>query len=122
MSGLTKAIVEVFKAERPDRGGDGELLLGSGTSHTVIAADFLRKLPVRPLEEPAFTLPNGERITRKVCGVQVRVSERVGFCSVRFGEVHDQPVLDAAALEELGRELAPSARHLRPAEPFLLCE
>ena len=118
--GFTKTVVEVANAERPDLKADVELLVGSGASYSVVAEDFLRRLQVRPLEEREFTLANGERIRRKVGGVRVRVGERMGFCSVIFGEMHDQPVLGVTALEELGLELDPTTKQLRPAELFLL--
>jgi aspartyl protease family protein len=118
--GFTRTIVEVANAERPDLKGDVELLVDSGASYSIIGGDFLGKLQVQPLGEREFTLANGERIRRKVSGVRIRVGDRVGFCSVIFGEEHDQPVLGVTALEELGLELDPTTKQLRPAELFLL--
>lgn len=96
------------------------LLVDSGASYSVIKEDFLKKLEIQPLERREFTLANGQRIKRQVGGVRVRVADRLGFSSVIFGEEHDQEVLGVTALEELGLELDPVTKRLRPLELFLL--
>jgi clan AA aspartic protease len=118
--GFTKAIVEIANAERPDLKGEMELLVDSGASYSIIRSDFLGKLQIRALEEREFTLANGQKISRKLGGVQIRIGARVGYSSIIFGEPRDQQVLGVTALEELGLELDPVTKQLRPAELFLL--
>ena len=118
--GFTKTTVEIANAEKSELKADMELLVDSGASYSIIREDFLAKLKVRPLEQREFTLANGQKIRRKLGGVQMRIGERVGFSSVIFGEESDQQVLGVAALAELGLELDPTTKQLKPAELFLL--
>ena len=118
--GFTKAMVEIANPEKPDLKADMELLVDSGASYSIVREDFLEKLRIRPLEQREFTLANGQRISRKLGGVQIRVGGRVGYSSIIFGEANDQQVLGVAALEELGLELDTVTKRLRPAELFLL--
>jgi len=118
--GFTRALVEIANAQRPALKAEVELLVDSGASYSIIGEDVLRKLEVRPLGERSFTLANGERIVRKIAGVQIRVGERTGLSPVIFGQVSDQPVLGVTALEELGLEVDPTTKVLKPAELFPL--
>ena len=118
--GIARARVEVTNPERADLKGEIELLVHSGASYSIINKEFLRKLQVNPLEERMFTLANGQRIRRSLGGVRMRIGDRQGFSSVIFGEENDQQLLGVTALEELGLELDPVSRELRPAELFLL--
>ena len=118
--GSTKANVEVANTENADLKAELELLVDSGATYTMINGTFLRKLQVRPLEEREFTLANGQMIKRKVGGVRIRIGDRQGFSSVIFGEENDQQILGVTALEELGLELDPVSRELRPTKLFLL--
>lgn len=97
-----------------------ELVVDSGATYSILSGDLLRKLQVTPLEERSFTLADGRQIRRKLGGVRMRIGNRYGFSSVIFGEETDQQVLGVTALEELGLELDPVTRQLRPTELFLL--
>ena len=113
-------MVEIVNPEKPELRATMELLVDSGASYSTVSQDFLEKLQVRPLEQREFTLANGQKISRNLGGVQMRIGTRVGYSSVIFGKETDQQVLGVAALEELGLELDPITKQLRPTEIFLL--
>jgi clan AA aspartic protease len=118
--GSTLAKVEVSNAERLDLRTELDLLVDSGATYTIVHADSLRKIQVKPVEERVFTLADGRKVKRTMGGVRIRIGDRHGFSSVIFGEDNDQELLGVTALEELGLELDPVSRQLRPAELFML--
>jgi clan AA aspartic protease len=118
--GSTLAKVEVSNAERLDLKVELNLLVDSGVTYTIVHGDLLRKLQVKPIEERVFTLADGRKVRRAMGGVRIRIGDRHGFSSVIFGEESDQELLGVTALEELGLELDPVSRQLRPAELFML--
>ena len=118
--GPTLAKVEVSNAEHFDLRAELDLLVDTGATYTIIRGDFLKKLQVKPIEERAFTLADGQKIRRMMGGVRMRIGDRHGFSSVIFGEEHDQQLLGITALEELGLEVDPVSRQLKPAELFML--
>jgi clan AA aspartic protease len=118
--GSTSAKVEVSNAEHQDLRAELNLLVESGATYTIIHGDTLRKLQVKPLEERTFTLADGCKVKRAMGGVRISLSDRHGFSSVIFGEENDQELLGVTALEELGLELDPVSRQLKPAQLFML--
>jgi clan AA aspartic protease len=118
--GFTKTTVEVANPQQSEMRAEIELVVDSGATYSILSGDLLRKLQVTPLEERSFTLADGRQIRRKLGGVRMRIGNRYGFSSVIFGEETDQQVLGVTALEELGLELDPVTRQLRPTELFLL--
>ncbi|HET7291589.1 MAG TPA: aspartyl protease family protein [Vicinamibacteria bacterium] len=117
--GLTVLELEVGNPASPEVTERIEFLIDSGAIYSVVPAEILDRLGIRPLTEQEFRLANGEKIRRKKGGAVFRHGERVGVADVIFGEPGDSVLLGAFTLEALGLALDPLKRELKPL-PMLL--
>jgi len=118
--GMTKVEVELTNPQRPERTSKLQLLVDSVATYSIVSAKVLEGLAIRPLERRKFVLANGQEIERDVGGALLKVAGRAGFASVKFGHPSDQEVLGVTALEELGLELDPVNKELRPMRLYLV--
>jgi aspartyl protease family protein len=117
--GMTHVDIVVANVSEPDAGEKIRFLVDSGATYSVVPADVLERLGIRPLAEQVFKLANGDRISRKKGGAVFRFGERVGVADVIFGELGDSNLLGAFTLEALGLSLDPLKRELNEL-PMLL--
>jgi clan AA aspartic protease len=109
---ITYVELEVANPAAPDGAERVELLVDSGALNTVIPADVLEGLGIRPLSEQTFRLANGSTIRRRRGVAVFRYGERIGGADVVFGEAGDATLLGATTLESLGLGLDPLKREL----------
>lgn len=112
--GLTTLEVEVGNPARPNVTEKLELLVDSGAIYSVVPADVLKRLRIKPLATEEFRLADGPKILRKKGIALFRYGDRVGGADVIFGEPGDSLLLGAFTLEALGLSLDPIRRELRP--------
>jgi predicted aspartyl protease len=112
--GLTSVRLHVGNVTAPEVTEEFEFLVDSGAIYSVVPADVLERLGVRPIAEQEFRLANGTRIVRKRGIALFRYGDRVGGADVIFGEPGDELLLGAFTLESLGLCLDPLRRELRP--------
>lgn len=111
--GITHVEVEVGNVSKPEVTEKLNFLVDSGAVYSVVPADILEGLGIKPLDEQIFILANGDKITRKKGGALFRYKGRVGVADVVFGEEGDALLLGALTLESLGLSLDPLKRELR---------
>jgi predicted aspartyl protease len=111
--GLTHLVIEIGNPSDPDTTETVELLVDSGAIFSVVPANLLERLRIRPHTEQEFRLADGSRITRKRGGALFKYGERTGVADVVFGEPNDSLLLGAFTLEALGLALDPLRRELR---------
>src|SRR5438046_2052929 len=119
--GLTHVELDVANVAEPERTERIECLVDSGAVYSVVPADLLARLGIRPITEQIFRLANGERITRRKGGAVFKYGERIGVADVIFGEDGDANLLGAFTLEALGLALDPLKRELREL-PMMLAD
>lgn len=112
--GLTVLRLRIANPERPDEGEEVELLVDSGAVYSVVPAEILRRLGIRPIVNEEFRLADGSTIRRDKGIAAFRLGARVGGADVIFGEPGDSVLLGALTLEALGLVLDPLRRQLRP--------
>lgn len=112
--GMTVLEIEVGNPARPKRTKKLEFLIDSGAVYSVVPANILKKLGIKPLVTQEFRLANGSKITRKKGGALFKYKDRVGVADVIFGEKGDSNLLGAFTLEALGLSLDPLKRELSP--------
>ncbi len=117
--GLTHIKASIANPARPQRAIEVKFLVDSGAVYSVIPAELLRKLGVKPHSKRTFILADGSEITRKIGEVLFRLDGRQGAAPVIFGEKDDSTLLGTVSLEALGMVLDPMKRELRPL-PMLL--
>lgn len=118
--GFVRARVELWNPERAERKLEVELTVDTGAMYTVLPRQTLEELGFKPVGKRRFKLADGRVIEREVGIAGVGAKGRVAYTTVVFGEREDEPVLGVTALEELGLEVDPATRELRPAELLLL--
>ena len=111
---MTVLEIEVGDPAKPSRMDNLEFLIDSGAVYSVVPADILKKLGIKPRVMQEFHLSNGSKITREKGGALFKYKDRVGVADVIFGEKGDSNLLGAFTLEALGRSLDPLKRKLSP--------
>ena len=111
--------IEVSSPATPEVSETIEFLIDSGAVYSVVPAEILEGLGVRPLNEQTFRLTDGTQIRRQKGVAVFKYGDRIGGADVIFGEEGDYSLLGAFTLEALGLSLDPLRRELRQL-PMLL--
>jgi clan AA aspartic protease len=111
---LTVQVLTVRPSRQSKRRAEVAFLVDSGAVYSLVPADILRKLGLRPYREVMFSLADGRTITRKVGDAYFEIDGHRGPAPVIFGEEGDEPLLGATTLESLGLVLDPFKRRLIP--------
>jgi len=117
---LLRVTIAVGNPFHPEREQGVELLVDTGANYSMVPSSVLGALGIEPLERETFLLANGEAIERDVGLAWFVFDGRKGISKVIFGGDGDTPVLGVVALEEMGLEVDPFNRKLRPAKKYLL--
>ncbi len=110
--GLTYVDIEVSSVAEPEKSETIQFLVDSGASYSVVPAEILDRLGIKPLSREIFRLADGRRITRPKGVAVFRLRERIGGADVIFGEPGDSNLLGVFTLEALGLSLDPLKREL----------
>ena len=117
--GLTFLRVEIGNPANPGVTETVEFLVDPGAIYSVVPAQILDRLGIRPIAEQKFRLPDDSSITRKKGGALFKYDGRVGGADVIFGEHGDATILGVLTLTALGLCLDPIKRELK-ALPMIL--
>jgi clan AA aspartic protease len=112
--GLTVLEVEVGNPSNPEVTEKLDFLIDSGAIYSVVPAQVLETLGIKPLSEQEFRLADGTKIVRKKGIALFKYGDKIGGADVIFGEEGDSVLLGAFTLEALGLTLDPLKRELRP--------
>lgn len=91
-----------------------KFLIDSGAVYSLVPADILKSLGIRPHSERRFVLANGDEVIRKVGTAAFEYRGHRGDSLVIFGENGDKALLGATTLESFGFILDPFRRELKP--------
>jgi predicted aspartyl protease len=95
-------------------------LVDTGSEYTWLPEKTLQKIGVGvEKKDLAFTMANGQRITRKVGFAIIRVNRSFTIDEVVFGEPGDLTLLGARTLEGLSLVVDPRKKKLVAAGPLL---
>ena len=110
--GVTKVELKIKNPQNPKRVYEGEFLIDSGATFTVVSEKELKKLGIKPQGVEKFVHADGKVIQRKVGNVlyEYKGSERAA--PVMFGQKGDTNLLGIFTLEALGLSLDPLKRKL----------
>ena len=117
--GVTTLTIEVANPSKPTVTKALEFTVDSGAVYSVVPAEVLRKLRIRPQKREMFRLANGATIVRQKGVALFKFREYVGGADVIFGEEGDATLLGALSLEALGLALDPIKRELKPMQLIL---
>ena len=114
----TKALVSA--TENGKRAAELEFLVDTGAIYSLVPADQLKRLGIKPTEKRKFRQASGRAIVRQVGEARFRIGKSKGVSPVIFGRKRDQPLLGVVTLEVLGLEVDPISETLKPATLLLL--
>jgi clan AA aspartic protease len=117
--GMTRATLAVRKARSSRQKADVRFLIDSGAVYSLVPAEALRKLGIRPNRRVDFSLADGSTISRDVGDAFFELRKESGAAPVIFGEADDEPLLGMTTLESLGLVLDPFKRRLLPMRMLL---
>jgi len=118
--GYTKAKVKIANPSQPTRYRDVELLVNTGALYTVVNGRSLRELGIESVDKMEFYSINNEKLIRDVGVSVVELMGRKWLTNVIFGEDADNEVLGVTTLEQLGLEIDPVRREIKPLPLYLL--
>ena len=98
---------------------DVELLVDTGALYSMVPESVLRELGVEPRVRVEFELADGSRMQRNVGEVRFHFNGESAVSRVIFGDETDAGVLGVVTLEELGLEVDPVNKQLRPARMIM---
>ena len=111
--GLTHVDLKVMGPSRR-KSATVRLLVDSGAVFSVIPAETLRELGVKPDDVQRFELANGEMVERRIGSAWFEFEGRRGASPVVFGEPGDANLLGVVTLECLRLGLDPLRREIKP--------
>lgn len=117
--GLTFIEASIANPRMPRKTARLRFLVDSAPMYSVVPANLLRRLGVRPHSRRSFILADGSKITRRIGDLVFRLDNTQGASPVIFGQRDDSVLLGSVSLEALGLMLDPFKRELRPL-PMLL--
>lgn len=91
-----------------------EFLIDSGAVYSLVPAEQLKALGIKPYKILDFVLADGSKMTRQVGDAYFEYQGEGGSAPVIFGEKGDEPLLGVTTLESLGLVLNPFKRELYP--------
>ena len=113
--GLTNVRMTVRPLEKSSLHEDLDFLVDSGALYTVLPNATWKKLGIEGRGKVPFSLADGTVIEREVGFASLTYAGTEGPCKVVLGELNDEPLLGATALEILGYVLDPLQRRIKPA-------
>jgi len=118
--GFTKVKVRISDPERRELAEDVELIVDTGAVYTIIPRETLERLGIRGRSRRRFYKVSKQAIERDVGIAVVEAMGSEAGTTVILGETGDMPLLGVTALGELGLEVDPVTRQIKPATLFLL--
>jgi predicted aspartyl protease len=115
---ITYLKVKVVNPWQPTKVLERRFLVDSGAIYSVIPAEELKKLGVKPEGSQKFILANGQEIEKEIGEVKFFYQNRSATSKVIFGNPGVY-LLGVTTLENLGMILDPLTRELKPL-PMLL--
>jgi len=118
--GLFRVRVRIYNLRDVERARELEMVVDTGATYSVVPREVAEDLGIPATQERVFVLADGRRMTRRLGPAGFAYDGREAASLVVLGETEDVPLLGAVALEELGFEVDPIGKALRPATQFLL--
>jgi predicted aspartyl protease len=110
--GMFEVNVKLANLAAPSQTEDLTLLVDKGATLSWIPRAILEKLGVKAFSRLPFTLADDRRLERDTTAVLLTIDGRKAPVPVAFGELGEESVLGATALETLGFKVDPVGEKL----------
>jgi len=118
--GYVRVKVRVRNVHVPKNEAEIELLADTGAIYTIISREQLEALKIDPIGRRRFKTAEGRVIERQVGIAEIQINREKTRSIIVYGEPEDIQVLGVTTLEELGLQVDPVTRELKPLELLLL--
>jgi len=118
--GYTKVTVKISNPADPSISRQNELLVDAGAVYTVVNGRTLRDVGIRVVDKMEFRSNSNEKLTREVGVSEIEVMGRRWLTNIIFGEDGDNEVLGVTTLEQLGLQVDPVSKEIKPLPLYLL--
>jgi predicted aspartyl protease len=118
--GYTKVKVKISNPAEPSRSRERELLVVTGAVYTLVNGRVLREVGVGAVDKMDFRSISNEKLTREVGVSEIEVMGRRWLTNIIFGEDGDNEVLGVTTLEQLGLQVDPVSKEIKPLPLYLL--
>lgn len=118
--GITYQKMLVKESRNSKKTEEVKFMIDSGAIYSLVPADTLKSLGLKPYKEVEFSLADGTKISRKVGDAYFVYNHEIAPAPVIFGEENDTPLLGVTTLEALGLVLNPFTRTLHPMRMLLM--
>ena len=110
--GITRVQLTIKNPSEPTKIFEGNFLVDSGASYTVVPKQILYELGIKPQREETISLADGTFIKRKVGNALYEYNGIESAAPVLFGEKDDSALLGVLTIESMGLVLDPLQRKL----------
>jgi clan AA aspartic protease len=117
--GFVRVKAKVWNVENPENAREVFLLVDTGAIYTVLPRSLLEEMGVKSIGKRKFKLANNQVVERDVGIIGIEIQGIQAHTLVFFGD-EGIYLLGATTLEELGLEVDPVKRELRPMELLLM--
>jgi len=117
--GFVRVKAKVWSVENPENAREVILLVDTGAIYTVLPRSLLEEMGVKSIGKRKFKLANNQVVERDVGIIGIEIQGLHAHTLAVFGD-EGIYLLGATTLEELGLEVDPVKRELRPMEHLLM--
>ena len=117
--GIVYLKLKVVNPAHPRKKKECEFLVDSGAVYSVVPAEVLKRLGIKPTSFQEFILANGEIIKKPIGNAFFEYQGKIRAAPVVFGDKGIY-LLGATTLEALGMMLDPLRRELKPLPMVLM--
>jgi clan AA aspartic protease len=118
--GYTKVKVKISNPTEPRKFQETELLVDTGAIFTLVNGRVLREVGIGVADKMEFHSINNQKLTRGVGVAAIELMGRRWLSNVIFGEEGDNEVLGVTTLEQLGLQVDPLKKEIKPLPLYLL--
>jgi predicted aspartyl protease len=118
--GMFSVTVRLGNLAAPGRAEEVSLIVDTSATLPWIPREILEKLGAVPFSRLPFSPADGRRLERDITAVLLTIDGRKAPVEVAYGELGEEAVLGATALEGLGFMVDPVAKKLVPRDLLAL--
>lgn len=116
---MTEVTLTIKNPRDPRQAVKADFLVDSGALYTVVPAELVKKVRLKPSFSRDFTLADGRKVRRPIGDATVRFGNEEISTPVVLGKKGDSPLLGALTLEAFGLALDPFQRKIYKAKLML---
>ncbi|OGC59510.1 hypothetical protein A3A70_01340 [candidate division WWE3 bacterium RIFCSPLOWO2_01_FULL_42_11] len=117
--GITFIKATIRNPQDPKRMLEEKFLVDNGATYSLVLANKLKKLGIKPHRKQEFVLADGTKVTREIGDAIFEFQGVRAAAPIVFGVKGDEPLFGAFSLKALGLVLDPFQRKIHPAKLFL---